>query len=255
MTFHHQFQNTARDHLLQIRHLRHLPLHLRPLQRPWLLNVNPHPLRHNLPNRADKPLPRRKQPSPHRADKNNPDRYDRIIERIFRHWVSSRETENDRDEADPENGDEGDGAGEEAEVEGAFFEVGWVEEADENGDAVGDVEADGGDGSGGGEGYRGAEGREGEAEGEGCGKPDCSDRASKSVVYLVEKSWNTTITAEGKHHPAVASHGEKPTMPNTDHDQTHQYHCAIRTKNIHQNLKHWLSIRTAERIIEVLDRE
>lgn len=128
-------------------------------------------------------------PAAHRPDANNAHRHNGIIQRLGIHRVRSRQAEYDGDEADPAARDECDGAGEHAQIEGAFLcnELALVDEADEDGDAVGDVESDGGDGGCGCEGDAGAEGGDGEEEGEEGGEPDGADGGAEAGVYGVEE--------------------------------------------------------------------
>jgi hypothetical protein len=124
-----------------------------------------------------------------RPNANNAHRDNRVIERLGIHRIAGREAENDRDEADPAAAHEGDGAAENAEVEGAFLggEFAVVDEPDEDWEAVGDVQADGGDGGCGCEGDTGAEGGDGEEEGEECGEPDGADGGAEACIYGVEE--------------------------------------------------------------------
>ena len=68
-------------------------------------------------------------------------------------------------------------------------------------------------------------------------------------------TYNSTVTRESKHHPRVTGHGEQATMPDTDHDKTHQHHGSILPKYIHENLQHGLAIRAPDRVLEILDAE
>jgi len=77
------------------------------------------------------------------------------------------------------------------------------DQANQDREAIADVQADGGDGCGGCEGDAGAERREGEAEGEEGGEPDCVD-GSAVAVDAPEDGWDAAIPCEGKHHAGVA---------------------------------------------------
>lgn len=95
-----------------------------------------------------------RHPSCERKDSNNTDRHNSVVQSLARDRIGSWEAENDGDEADPTNGDQRYGAGEHAQVERPFsgVEFAEIDEADEDGDPVGDVEADCCDGCGGCEG-------------------------------------------------------------------------------------------------------
>ena len=71
-----------------------------------------------------------------------------VVEGTAGNRVLGGEAEDDGDEEDPADGDEGDGFGEAAEVEGAAFEIARPDEGERDGHAVGYVEADGCDGGG-----------------------------------------------------------------------------------------------------------
>jgi hypothetical protein len=130
-----------------------------------------------------------KNPTSQRPNTNNAYRDNGIIQRLRVHRVRGRKAENDCDEADPTNANESDGTAEDAEVEGAFFgdEGALVDEADEDGDPVGDVQPDGGDGSCGCEGDGGAKGGDGEEEGQESGEPDGADWGAEAGVDAVEE--------------------------------------------------------------------
>lgn len=142
-----------------------------------------------------------------------------VVERLLGHRVGRGQAEDDADEADPEHAHDGDGPGHESEPERTAPEVGGAEESDEDGDAVGDVQADGGDGGRGREGHGGTERGECEAEGERGGEPDGADRGLEAGVDFAEKwgeTWGamnsppdkrkevlTSVPTEAVHHAGV----------------------------------------------------
>ena len=71
--------------------------------------------------------------------------------------------------------------------------------------------------------------------------------------YLVEEMWKPTISAESKHHPRVGRHGEKTTMPYTNHNKCHEGNCSILTENINQNLQDRLASLAVNGAVKVLD--
>ena len=99
----------------------------------------------------------------------------RIIERLRRGRVHRRQAKHDGDERDPETSDDGERFGRGAEVERSAFEVAGIDEAHGDGDAVGDVEADRGDGGRAVERKGRAEGREREEERAAGAEEDRSD--------------------------------------------------------------------------------
>jgi hypothetical protein len=105
------------------------------------------------------------------------------------HRIRCWKAENNCDEANPSNRYKSDGARKKTEIEGSFagVEVLGVDQANEDGDAVGDVEADCGDGGSCCESYCGAKRGEGETECEKGSKPDGADGGTESVVDFVEE--------------------------------------------------------------------
>ena len=81
------------------------------------------------------------------------------------------------------------------------------------------------------------------------------------LVQLLMLGWrgtyNPTISRKRKHHPRIRCHREKSAMPNTNHNQTHQDHCPIRSKNIYKDLKNRLSVilSRVNGVSEILDTE
>ena len=117
--------------------------------------------------------------------------------------VFCRQAEHDSDEGNPETGDHGEGLGCGAEVERPAFEIAWVREAHGDGDAVGQVEANRGDGSRAVERDGGAEGRKGEEEGTAGAEEDGADRGVEAAVDDVQSVRNAAVTGEGEHHAGV----------------------------------------------------
>lgn len=72
---------------------------------------------------------------------------------------------------------------------------------------------------------------------------------------MIEPGWQGVISAEGKHHPAVACQREEPTVPHTNDDDRHQHYCAVITKDVHKDLQHGLGVITINSPVEILDRE
>ena len=181
------------------------PLRLRPLQRRWIIRINSHPLRLNRLDRSHKPLPCPNHPTAQRTEQDNPHRHRRIIHRLAIHGVQRRQVEHDGDEADPETGDDADGARQQAEVERAFGVPVGVDDGDEDRDAVRDVQADGGDGGGGAEGDGGAERGDREEECQRGGEPDGADGTGEAGVDFVEEGWETAVAGEAEHHSGFVS--------------------------------------------------
>jgi len=82
------------------------------------------------------------------------------------------------------------------------------DQANQDREAIADVQADGGDGCGGSEGDTGTEGGEGEAEGEESGEPDCIDGRAVPVD-APEDGWDPVVSGEGEHHARVAGEREE----------------------------------------------
>ena len=74
-----------------------------------------------------------------------------------------------------------------------------------------------------------------------CGWYICQFRTHEENM---SKTHNSTISGKSKHHPRVTRHGEKSTMPHTNHDKTHQHHRSIITKHVDENLQYRLTDRT-----------
>lgn len=88
-----------------------------------------------------------------------------------------------------QNANQGDRTRRSTQIERSFAssEVFAVDEADKDGDAIGDVETNGGDGGSGCESDTAAQGRKGEAEGEESCEPDSSDGGTEAGIYFVEE--------------------------------------------------------------------
>ena len=67
------------------------------------------------------------------------------------------------------------------------------------------------------------------------------------------ETYNSAVSGKGKHHPRVRGHGEQSAMPDADHDQTHQNYSSIVPEDVNKDLQDWLSDRTRDGVIEVLD--
>jgi len=134
---------------------------------------------------------RPKDPTPQTENRNNAHRHNCIIQCLTRNRIRRRQTKDNRDETNPSHGDESNRTTRETEIEGSFscVEFSEIDEPDEDGYSVGDVQADSGDGGCGCEGDGGTEGGEGEAESEEGGEPDGADGGAEAVVYFVEEVW------------------------------------------------------------------
>lgn len=110
-----------------------------------------------------------------------------VVEGLVGDGVGGGQAEDDADEADPQHADGGYGLGHGAEPEGPAAEIGGEEKPDEDGDAIGNVQTDGGDGGCSREGDGGAERGESEAERERGGEPDGADRGFESRVDFGEE--------------------------------------------------------------------
>lgn len=140
------------------------PLRLRPFQRRWIIRIYPHPFSLNRLHRTNKPLPCPHNPTAQRTQQDNAHSDRRIVHRLAIYRIHRRQIENHGDEADPETRDDADRAGEDSQVERSLGVSTRVDDGDEDGDAVGDVQTDGGDGGCGAESDGGAEGGNGEEE-------------------------------------------------------------------------------------------
>ena len=124
------------------------------------------------PDRTAKPFSRAEEPTTKSANENDTDSHGSVVECLVGDGIQGGQAEDDGDEANPQACDRADDAGEASEVEGAFVELRGIENGDQDGEAVGGVEADGGNGRCGGKGDGRAEGGSGEEEGEGRCQPD-----------------------------------------------------------------------------------
>src|SRR5450756_1153834 len=97
--------------------------------------------------RSFEPILRGEEPVAPRVDQDYGDREDGVVERLERvAWRELREDEQDRDEYNPDHRDPADDVAVLAEMPGATLELLTREQPKQDGDAVGDVEADHGDG-------------------------------------------------------------------------------------------------------------
>ena len=156
-----------------------------------------------VPAPPREPMPGPQQPRAEGEDTHHTQSHGCVVERLRRDRVFRRQTEHDGDEGDPEASDDGEWLGRGAEVEGSAFEVAGVDDAHGDGDAVGEVEADCGDGSRAVECDGGAERGEGEEEGTAGAKEDRTDWGVKAPVDDVEPVRDTAVTGEGEHHAGV----------------------------------------------------
>ena len=130
-----------------------------------------------------------------------------------------------------------------------------MEEADEDGEAVGEVEADGGDGGGGGEGDAGAEGGDGEEEGEEGGEADGADGGLEADGDGGEEGREAAVAGEAEHHARVGREGEEAGVPDADDDEGHEGDGALVAEDVDQDLRHGLADRAVDCVGEVLDAE
>lgn len=77
---------------------------------------------------------------------DDPKRHWGVVEHLPGDWIYGRQAEDDGQEANPEAGDQRDRLGSPAQSKGASLEVARVGESHGDGDTVGNVETDGGDG-------------------------------------------------------------------------------------------------------------
>lgn len=117
--------------------------------------------------------------------------------------VFCRQAEDDGNEGNPETSNGGEGFGRRAEAKGSAFEVPWIDEAHGDGNAVGKVETDRGDGSRAVECDGRSEGRKGEEERTAGAEEHCTDWRVKATVDYVKSVRNTAVTGKGEHHAGV----------------------------------------------------
>jgi hypothetical protein len=144
-----------------------------------------------LSHRANEPSVSPKHPTSKGENRDNSHRNNSIIKCLAGNRIQSRQAENDSDEANPGHRYESNGTGQQAKVERPLsrIEVPGVDEPDENGNSVRDVQSNRGDRSCRPEGYGASEGRQRETEGEEGGKPDGADGGAEPVVDFVEEVW------------------------------------------------------------------
>lgn len=169
------------------------------------------------------------------------------------HWIRSRETENDTDETDPKDCDERDPARRETEVKRSLFEVAGVEQPDEDGEAVRNVETNRGYGSSGRESDRRPQGGDSEQERQEDREPNSPDGRLETIVDLVEEFGQAAVAAKAKHHAGIRGDGEETAVPDADHDEGHQRDSAIIAEDINEDLDDGLADLAADGIGKVLD--
>lgn len=118
----------------------------------------------HLPDRPREPLSSRQEPASNGQNGDDPHRNDRIVECLFIDRIGCREAEDDGDEHDPCNSHSADGSRHEAQTERTFGVAIRVDQRNEDGDAVGEIEAYRRDGCRGTEGDGGSKGWKGEEE-------------------------------------------------------------------------------------------
>ena len=216
---------------------------------------NADPLRLNLPDGTRKPCPCPQKPAAKRPQRHDADGHRRIVERLAINGVEFRQAKDDGDEADIKARDGRDRAGERAQVERAFAEIGRVEEADEDGDPVRDVEADGSDGRGGREGDAGAEGWDREEESEERGEADGADGRLEPRAHGGEERRQAAVAGEAEHHARVGREGEEARVPDADDDERHEGDGALVAEDVDEDLRHGLPDVAGDRLVEILDAE
>lgn len=172
-------------------------------QKVQLPNTNPAV----MPAPPRKPVPGPQKPRAERESAHDCQCHRRVIERLGCNRVHRRQAKDDRDEGDPETSDDGERFGRGAEVEGAAFEVAGVDDAHGDGDAVGDVEADGRDGGRAVERDGGSERWEGEEKGAAGAEEDGADWGVEAAVDDVEAVRDAAVAGEGEHHAGVGRLG------------------------------------------------
>lgn len=120
----------------------------------------------NLLDRPCEPLSRRQEPASNSQNGDDAHCDDGVVECLFIDRIGSREAEDDGDEADPCNSHSADGSRHEAKTERTFGIAIWVDQRNEDGDTVGEIETYSRDGCRGTEGDGRAKGGKGEEEGE-----------------------------------------------------------------------------------------
>ncbi len=115
----------------------HIPFCL--YHRPRIIDWDPQPLFLGLSNRPREPPPRPQEPTPERPKSHDTHRDRSVVERLAVDRIDLGKTKDDGDEGDVKYSHRGDGAGGGTEVEGTFGEIAGIDEADEDGEAVGYV--------------------------------------------------------------------------------------------------------------------
>ena len=95
-----------------------------------------HSFRFDLPDGPREPPPRPQEPAAESPQSDDADGNGGIVQRLAVDRIQLRQTEDDGDEADVQAGHGGDGSRCGAQVERTLFEIGWVDETDQDGKAV-----------------------------------------------------------------------------------------------------------------------
>ena len=99
-----------------------------------------------MPTPPREPASGPQEPRAEGEETNHRHGHGRVVEGLRCDWVVGRETEHDGEDCDPETRNNGEWLGCGAESERSAFDFLRVEDGHGDGDAVGDVQADGGDG-------------------------------------------------------------------------------------------------------------
>lgn len=220
------------------------------------VHTRPQRLR-NLSRGAREPLPRPQDPGTRGADSNNADSDDGVVERLARDGVGGRQDEEDSNRHDPRHRDEGNDAAQRAEVEGALHsrELAVPDEAQQDGDAVADVQSNRRNARRRGERNAAAERGQRQDEAQRGGEPDGAHGALKADVDVVEEGVDAAVAREGEHHARVARHAEEAAVPHAEDDETEEHERAVLAEDVDQDLQHRLPVGGGEGRLEVLDRE
>lgn len=190
---------------------------------------------------AREPMSSPQEPRPEGEKTHDAERDGSVVEGGATDGVLGRQAEDDGDEDDPADGDDGDRDGEGLEGEGSTLEVARKDEGHGYGDAVGDIETNGGNGCGAAKSDVGAEGWEGEEEGAGGPEEDGTDGRVESAIDDMQTMRYAAVTGEGEHHTGVgglqllAPHSHHPSQPrsptklNRPQCHTQSMHITIRT--------------------------
>lgn len=235
--------------------MRDLALPLGLVQCLRIVDVDTRDLGLDLANRTVEPALGPKEPRAQTPEADDTDADGGVVERLRVDGVELRQAEDDGDESDPQHSDERHGAGEGAEVEGSADKAGWIDKANEDGETVGNVQADGGDRGRGREGNGRTDGGDGKEERQRGRKPDGPDRRMEAVVHMIEELGQRTVAAEGEHHAGVGGQGEEAAVPHADHDYRHKHDGAVFAEDVNKYLQYGLRVRARDGGVEILDRE